>query len=183
MTYASVHLGCRKIPAFNHSGKRTVKPTFIVIHSTESPNEKGSAVAVARFFQRPSTQASVQLVMDDYQCVRCLDDDVIPWGAPPFNSYGLHIEQCGYAHWTGQEWLQHKATIQRTAQASAYLCKAYDIPVRFLTPLNCKARIPGITSHRNVSLAFGQSDHTDPGADYPIDYFMAHVKDIYYGLP
>lgn len=189
MTSVNVHLGCRSIRAANDSGKRNLKKVplkYIVIHSTESPNRKNSAQNVAHFFQQPDTQASVQLVMDDRECIRCLPDDIIPWGAPPLNTRGLHIEQCGFAAWSRAEWYEHLATINRAAKAAAYWAKAYHIPVTFLSPAMLKANKPGITSHRNVSLAFGLSDHTDPGPEgnkhYPYDHFMAKTKEIYNGL-
>ena len=182
MSNVNLHLGCTFLKAANDSGPRKQPPKYIVIHSTESPNERHSARNVAQFFHRPETQASVQIVVDDYECYRCLGDDLIPWGAPPFNSRGLHIEQCGYAKWTRPEWLRHRATIDRAARAAAYWAKAYRIPVKFLSVTNCKRYEPGITTHHNVSLAFGKSDHTDPGSGYPIDYFMGKVKAIYDGI-
>lgn len=182
MSNVNLHLGCKFLRAANDSGPRPLAPKYIVIHSTESPNDKGSARNVASYFSRPSTEASVHTVMDDYECYRCLPDMVIPWGAPPFNSRGLHIEQCGYAKWTRPEWMRHRATIDRTARAAAYWAKAYRIPIRWLTPAACKAYRSGITSHANVSAAFGQSDHTDPGSGYPYDYFLTKVKAIYDGI-
>lgn len=182
MTDVNLHIGCKSIRAANDSGPRPLAPKYIVIHSTESPNAKGSARNVANYFKQPSTQASVQTVMDDYECYRCLPDMVIPWGAPPFNSRGLHIEQCGYAKWTRAEWMRHRATIDRTAKAAAYWAKYYHIPIRWLSVAACKAYSSGITSHANVSLAFGHSDHTDPGSGYPYDYFLTKVKAIYDGI-
>lgn len=175
-------LNCnREFRAANDSGPRSLSPKYIVIHSTESRNRKGSARAVAAYFARPTTPASVQLTVDDFDCYRSLPDNVIPWGAPPFNSRGLHVEQCGYAAWTRAEWLAHRPTIDKAALAVARWSVMYDIPLTWLTPAGCKQYRSGVTSHRNVSLAFGQSDHTDPGdpkgnKHYPYDYFMAKAK-------
>lgn len=175
-------LSCNKsIRAANDSGPRRLSPKYVVIHSTESPNAKGSAKNVATFFSRPSTQASVHRVVDDNACYQTLPDNVIPWGAPPFNSRGLHIEQCGYAKWTRAEWLSHRATIDKAALITAQWANAYRIPITWLSVAGCKAQRSGITSHRNVSQAFGQSDHYDPGdptnnKHYPYDYFMAKVN-------
>ena len=34
----------------------------------------------------------------------------------------------------------------------------------------------GIVTHATISKAYGQSTHTDPGAGYPLDVFLAYVK-------
>lgn len=185
MSNVNLHIGCKSIRAANDSGPRNLQPKYIVIHSTESPNNKGSARAVANYFKN-GAPASVQVVMDDFECYRCLPDMVIPWGAPPFNSRGLHIEQCGRAAWTRAEWFEHRATIDRTAKAAAYWAKYYSIPPRWLSPARCKNYMSGITSHRNVAIAFGKTDHTDPGPEdnkhYPYDYFLRKVQSIYDGI-
>jgi len=175
------------IRAANDSGRRTAKPKYIVIHSTESDNRRGMAEAIARFFARPSTEASVQLTVDDFDCYRSLPDNVIPWGAPPFNSRGLHVEQCGRAKWSRAEWMKHRRTLIRTAQYVAQWCVKYDIPPLWLTIADCKKHKSGITSHRNVSRAFGMSSHWDPGdptdnKHYPYDFFMRQVKEAIDGL-
>jgi len=170
--------------AYHDSGIRSLSPKYIVIHSTESPNHKGSARNVAYYFSKPiddELPPSVQCTVDDYECYRSLPDDYIPWAAPPFNSRGLHVEQCGYAKWSRAEWLAHRATIDHAALLSARWSIAYSIPLLWLTVAGCKAHRSGITSHRNVSLAFGKSTHSDPGdptenKHYPYDYFMAKVK-------
>ena len=167
--------------ACHDSGPRKLPPKYIIIHSTESPNRKGSARNVAFYFSKPINSdlpPSVQCTVDDYECYRSLPDNVIPWAAPPFNSRGLHVEQCGYAKWSRAEWLKHRATIDHAALLAAKWANAYQIPVTWLTVAGCKAHRPGITSHRNVSLAFGKSTHSDPGdpegnKHYPYDYFMA----------
>lgn len=185
MTVVNLHLGCRYLEAKEHGGTRALPPKYVVIHSTESPNQTGSAKAVAEFFARggnPNDPASTTITVDDTSCYRSLTDEVIPWAAPPFNSRGLHIEQCGYAAWTRAEWWKHKATIDKAAQAAAYWAIAYKIPIRFLSPAACKRYASGITCHRNISEAFGLSSHTDPGPldnkHYPYDYFMQRVKAI-----
>ena len=167
--------------ACHDSGPRKLAPKYIVIHSTESPNHKGTARNVAFYFSKPISAdlpASAHRVVDDYECYKTLPDNVIPWAAPPFNSRGLHIEQCGYAKWSRNEWFKHGETISHAARLAAQWAIAYDIPVTWLTVAGCKAHRAGITSHRNVSLAFGKSTHSDPGdptgnKHYPYDFFMA----------
>lgn len=183
----NLHLDCKYLEAAKHSGLRSLTPKYIVIHSTETENIKGSAKSVALYFHNASNHgASTQLVLDDVSCWRTLHDNVIPWAAPPFNSRGLHIELCGRAAWSRAEWWEHIVTIRKAAQATAYWAADYDIPLRWLSPAMCKKYASGITSHRNVSLAFKKSTHTDPGAEggkhFPYDRFMALVKEISHGI-
>lgn len=176
--------------AVHHSGKRNASVKYVVIHSTESPNQDSSARNVAHYFATPKNDdlpPSTHLVLDDDGCYRTLPDNLIPWGAPPFNSQGVHIEQCGYAKWARATWLKHAKTIELCALWTAHYCINFDIPPVWLSPAKCKERRPGITSHRNVAIAFSLTDHSDPGNPkdnkfYPYDYFMRKVKTEFYRL-
>jgi hypothetical protein len=63
-----------------------------------------------------------------------------------------------------------------TAQLAAQLCLAYDIPAVWLTPRMLRAGRKGITSHNNVSRAWRQSTHWDPGF-WPRRRFMRMVRE------
>jgi N-acetyl-anhydromuramyl-L-alanine amidase AmpD len=159
--------------AVHNSGPRNASDIkYIVIHSTEGPTAEGAA----SWFTNPKSGGSANLVVDDNGCYRTVDDLVIPWAAPPLNKSAFHIEQAGYTHWTRDEWLAHRATIRRCAWKAAQRALLFKIPIRQVGWLGLKLGRKGITSHRAVSLAFHQSDHTDPGTGYPWDVFMAYVK-------
>jgi hypothetical protein len=174
--------------AWHHEGQRLHQSVkYIVLHSTEGETAAGAA----EWFQSKDCGGSSNIVVDDNQCYRVLTDLVIPWGAPPLNTHGFHIEQAGYARWSRKEWLKHEATIERAAYKAAIRCRDFKIPARFLnahdleddfgTDLN--GRLPqtigpmtgGITTHHVIDEVYGLSDHTDPGDGYPIDVFMAHL--------
>jgi hypothetical protein len=147
-----------------------------VIHSTEG----GTAASVAAYFARSSTRASTQLVIDDAGCYRCVPDLVIPWGAPGANRSGLHIEHCGYARWTRAEWLEHRATLERSAVKAARWCWLYRIPRRWLTLAELKAGRRGFVTHAQCSAAFPpNSGHHDPGHGFPSVFYMARVRHHY----
>jgi len=182
-TNVSARCSKQYFPAKNDSGPRPASYIrSVVIHCTEGTSDEGAA----GYFHAGGTTAhpagSTQLVVDDDSCFRCLRDRTIPWGAPPLNSHGLHVEQAGFSAWSRDEWLQHRETIRRTAWHVAKWTRAYRIPRVFLEAddlarLGESAR--GITTHNNVSLAFRQSSHTDPGPHYPFDLFMRLVKGFY----
>lgn len=171
--------------AYHHSGPRLQSALrYIVLHSSEGP----TAESAAQYFETPQAKGSANLVLDQDRCYRVLGDLVIPWGAPPLNTHGFHIEQAGYAHSTRAEWLARRRTIRRAAYKAALRCKWYGIPARLLDAGQLKAdfgdRIEGgvpahpgplkggIVTHATISEAFHASTHTDPGEGYPLDVFM-----------
>jgi hypothetical protein len=177
-------------PAFHHSGNRMqASIRYIVLHATEGATAQGAA----SWFVNPASGGSANLVVDDDICFRCLNDFVIPWGAPPLNTNGIHIEQAGFSAWTRTEWLQHEHTIQRAAYKAARRCRAYKIPPRLLaTPAELikdfgggpiEGGVPvhhgplegGVVTHAVISAAYHETDHTDPGDGYPLDVFMKHL--------
>lgn len=56
------------------------------------------------------------------------------------------------------------------------ICKRNGIPIRKLSTSEVKAGRSGICGHNNVSDAFHQSDHDDPGPYFPWDKFIAAVN-------
>lgn len=166
----------RRYRAAHDSGTRPLTAIkYVVLHSTESP--PGSAKAVAEYFTTQGSGGSAHLVVDDTSCYGCLPDNVTPWGAPPVNQNGFHIEQCGYAAWSRKEWLSHEATVERAAYKAALRCKTHDLRLVWLDSSALQAGAKsGITTHAAVSDAFHLSDHHDPGVSYPADRFMHWLK-------
>ena len=161
-------------PAYRHDGTRNLSVVrLIVLHDTEG----GSASSIAGYFHGQSAQGSAHLVVDDNNCYRCLPNSVIPWGAPGANTDGFHIEQCGYAHWTREQWLDHEMMLHRAAYKAAVHGKLFDIPMKFVDHYGILAGHKGITTHAEVTKAYPKlGSHTDPGAGYPIH----HVIDLAY---
>jgi hypothetical protein len=119
--------------------------------------------------------------VDDHTCFRVLPDLTTPWGAPPLNTSGFHIEQAGFASWSRAEWMQHEATIERAAYKAALRCELFKIPPELLSVNELRAdfnrHVPrgGVVTHETVSLAFHDSTHSDPGPNYPLAVFMQHL--------
>lgn len=172
---AKVEAPCIQGPRAAHDSgaRRASSIRLVVLHSAEGSSAKG----VAAFFAQKSTQASTQLAADQTCCVRMLPDLVIPWGAPGANSNGLHIEMCGYARWTREQWLAKDAMLRRSAYKVAMWCFHYAIPARYVTVKSLvDGTAHGLTFHVDVSKAFKGSDHWDPGPGFPRDVFLSYVK-------
>jgi hypothetical protein len=182
-----VYLG----PPFRHSGLDNKPINRVVIHSTVSPCEPGGARKIAAYFRSEQAKGSAHYVIDPEETVQAAFDSVVCWHAPP-NDGSLGNEMCDIPgpvpddpplsaafkaarrawRWTRPN---QRAMLERTARLTARQCLAYDVPIKFLTPQLLRAGERGITTHNNVSTAFGQSTHWDPGF-WPRRWFMRRVR-------
>lgn len=149
----------------------------IVLHSTVSPCVAGGARQIAAYFRSASSGGSAHYVVDPAETVQVVYDGVIAWHAPP-NAHSLGVEMCDMpapsdpARWDNPA---HQAMLKRAVHLVAALCLAYDVPPRFRGPIALKLGRRGITTHANVSAAFKQSTHWDPGA-WPRRKFMRALR-------
>lgn len=151
----------------------------VVIHDEEYDTGPDSAEAVAHYFHylAPNAYASCHYVVDQNSEQHCVPEVLVAYHAPP-NAGSIGIEQDGYAHYSITQWRTPGAwaTICRAAARTAELCIRYALPVVWLTSNDLVAGKRGITSHLNVSQAYRQSDHTDPGLQYPATDLIELVK-------
>lgn len=167
------------IKARHHGGRQNLRPCKrIVIHGTTGARScrPGYARIIARYFQTTDRDASAQYVVDPAEVVQCVGDHTVAYGAPP-NEDVIHVELCDpvegpLSRWNGKN---HRAMLRRAARLVAELCLAYDVPVtrRYVTGLKLGRR--GICGHVDVSKAWGQTSHWDPGA-FPWRRFMRLVR-------
>lgn len=153
------------------------KVRWVVMHSTEG----GTALGVAEQF-KTHDGGYTHLVVDDKDCYRCLLNAAIPRGAPGANIFGFHIEQCGYARWSLVIWKKHRLTLERAAFKAALHCHVFNISPVFRTASELKRGLSGITTHAEVTKAFGpKGGHWDPGLFWPRKLFMQKVHGFYAG--
>lgn len=178
------------IPAGYHGGDGNLIPIRLVIHATNpgvgypEASAAGMALSTARYFQSPSTGGSAHHVADVSRIVRCLPDTTVAYHAPP-NTHSLGYEICGEGgalsvapkNYTREQWLSPEvwpAVMRIALQVQADAIK-YGIPRRRMSVAEVADNEKGICGHVDVSQAFHQSDHTDPGPDFPWDRFMTVV--------
>lgn len=154
---------------------------LICIHSMESPEKPGTALAVAKWFAGSSApMASAHLCVDSIDTIECVRQQDIAFAAPGANGDGYHVELAGRAAQSEAEWTDalSLATLKRAASAIALVCQAYEIPIVWLTVDQVKdGKTRGICGHHDVTLAFKKSTHTDPGAGFPKQMFLGLVFD------
>jgi len=167
------------IQARHYTVGRTSPIKLIVIHDMEYPERLDTAEAVAKWFAGPNApQASTHYNIDTNSVVQSVRDRDTSWCAPGANSQGLHFEHAGYAKQSQSEWLDKygKQMLDISAQLVAKKCLEYSIPIKHLTPSEMRAGARGICSHNDVRLAWGKTSHTDPGPNFPWDYYISRVK-------
>lgn len=149
----------------------------IVIHDMEWTETDQTAEACAAYFAKPTTKASAHYLVDRNSIVQCVPLADVAWAAPGNNHNGIQIEFAGYARQTAQEWADAYSTgmLDLGAGLVAALCKRHGIPIKFLDAAALKRGERGITTHAEVSKAWKKSNHTDPGANFPMQRFLADV--------
>lgn len=163
------------IPARHHGGTQTAV-TRIVIHGTVSPTVRGGARSVANYFKTVSRPASAHYVVDPGEVVQCVRENTVAYHAPP-NTGSIGIELCDPQKGASSRWddAGHEAMLKLAADLVRDVAKRWGVPLRRLTVADLKAGRKGICGHVDVSNAFGQTDHSDPGTGFPWARFMQLV--------
>lgn len=157
----------------------------IVIHAT-SPglppatfplsSSAGMARSTASYFHQESSGGSAHYVEDVTNEEHCVPDYAVAWHAPP-NPGSIGVEICAEVWYSREQWLGSDVwpAVTRAAARAAELAARFGVPTVRLTVGDLRAGRRGVCGHWDVSLAFQQSDHTDPGPNFPWDHFMAEV--------
>lgn len=154
--------------------------TVIVLHTMEYPETSTTAEWCARFFaglEGAAPQASAHYCVDDDSIVGCVPPDRIAWHAPGANTGGIGIEHAGYARQSRAQWLDDYSLrmLQLSAALTAHLCRRFAIPCSFIVAEHLRRGGRGITTHAEVTKAFGKSTHTDPGPFFPLGDYLRMV--------
>lgn len=154
---------------------------FIVIHDMEMTERVDTAEDCARYFagQNPA-KSSAHRTCDANSVVQCVRDHDIAWHAPP-NSRSLGIEHAGFARQTRDQWLDaygRKMLAEQSAPSVAAWCEEYGLPKRYIDWRDLRAGKKGITTHNDVTLAWGQTSHTDPGPHFPMRWYIGQVNGV-----
>lgn len=149
----------------------------IIIHTTE-----GGYEGAIGWMEGQRNGSYHRLVSLDGRETWLVPEDKQSWSAMATgNRIGLHLSHEGYARFTRAEWLAKGASLERAAQRIAAWHKAYGIPLVRISAADLKAGKRGIAGHADVSTAWRETNHTDPGGGYPYDVVIARAKEIVAG--
>lgn len=158
----------------------------IVMHGTVAPGTYcGAAQDLGEYFRDLLAPPAGRWASCHYGTDPCEDrqyvyDNTVAYHAPP-NEGSIGIEMCDPQQGPDSRWddAEHEAMLDRAAALTRQLCLAYDVPMVWLMADDLRAGKRGITDHENVSLAWGQTHHTDPGwSTERSDDFMRRVRAV-----
>lgn len=147
-----------------------------VQHTTESEGGNTSVIGYLENTRKGSYQTMIDF---DGEEVRMVPDTKQAWGAgPEGNRRGLHVCAMGRAAWSRERWLQEGKLLERTAQRYAAWNRDYGIPLVKINAADIRNGVRGICGHADISEAFGEVDHWDPGPDFPYNVAIGRAFEI-----
>lgn len=166
------------------------RPAFVVIHSTEGPMSDGNAVALARWFAKSKTAGgpgtSATGIFDPTSSVRMLPEQTIPYHCGPAgNPLSNGDEHCGSVNLTRAQWLSDRGRAMLDASAKVQAQRARYrrwslADCRWLTLTEVARRtVNGFCTHNDIRLALGGTTHTDPGPNFPYDWYIQRIRAWY----
>lgn len=172
------------IQAKHYGVKRTGPVRLVVIHTPIWQEIASGAEGLGRYFASMADNrvASSHIGVDSDTIVQYVKDSFVAYGAPGANHDGMHIEIVGTHTQTPAQWrdLFSITALALSADATAQYLLKYGLPPKLLSVAEVKGGIAkGVCSHNSVSLAFGKSNHSDPGHNFPWDRFMKYVEGAY----
>lgn len=173
--------GMKFVQAKNYTPGRIKPIKHIVLHTMEAPEKPKTAENVAAWFAGDSApKASAHYCVGADGVIQCVRDEDTAWHAPGANATGIGIEMVGYAAQSPDQWNDDysKTMLEQVALLVIDLAKKHGIPLRQLSPDDLKVGTTGLCGHVDVSRAFGRSNHTDPGENFPWQDFITMVRTL-----
>lgn len=152
----------------------------LAIHATANT---ASAANEARYAQTRTDGTSSHFYVDDMEVIQSLDTDDSAGHAGSWqgNQYAIAVEITGLNEWTRQRWLDSVAWEPLRlclAKVISHHWPAGGFAVRRATPDEMKINptIRAIYGHDDMRRAWGSTDHTDPGPNFPWDRLLNAIK-------
>ncbi len=158
------------------------KIDLIVLHTAEIAESLEGAEALMAACARGLVNtdgtpnlASWHYSIDANSICQSVKDEDIAHHAPGANHNGLGFELCGRARQSPAEWQDDFSfyVLEQAATLAADKSIEHNIPLVFVPRETLK--LPGargVTTHNEVSKAFGKSTHWDPGPHFPMAWFI-----------
>lgn len=147
----------------------------ITFHNTS--NARNASARDEATYAKRRTDASAHFYVDKTEIIQALNTDLGAGhaGSGWPNKHCIAYEITGQNSWSRERWLKDVAWKAMAAQV-ARDCKRWDIPARWLTVAELKAGERGFSTHDDCRKAFGGTNHTDPGANFPKQHLIDLLK-------
>lgn len=138
------------------------------------------ALTMATYQLSPAAGGSYHGVIDvNGGTARENDDAYIPWAAMfTANRVGYHWSLAGKAAFTREQWLARPKQLSKLAEVIAAYAKAYGLPMVKRNDVELVQGKWGVAGHADASRAWKESDHTDPGANFPYDVVLDRANKL-----
>ena len=167
-----------QIPSPHHGAKREYTRN-IVIHCTDGSEAPGAGRNCAEWFASPLCHASAHTTTDAGGTYQSVDFDSVAWHAGRTANHTMEgHEICGRASQSAEQWADAQSTLilRRAVWVFAWRLKVRGLPAVYVDYTGLRRQQFGLTTHDDVTRAFGESTHHDPGASFPLADFVASVR-------
>jgi N-acetyl-anhydromuramyl-L-alanine amidase AmpD len=156
-------------------GDQYTRKQYITIHATanDAPARNENSYSKTR-----KDKTSSHFYVDDEALIQSLNTDLRAFhvGSVKGNAYGIAYEITGDNDRSESWWKQNVAWSKLAASIKRDMAH-WGIEAQLLTVAQIKAgRESGIITHNQARLAWGGSDHTDPGEHFPMAYLVDLVN-------
>lgn len=171
------YLGTGRNYRRDNNGKAVgTKKKYVAIHNTSNsaPSRNEASYATRR-----TDSVSSQFYIDDNEAFQSLPSEWVAWhaGSNTGNTYAISLEITGFN--STNNWLGDPDDIDMSARITADMCRKWGIQPKYLSVAEMKAgNVTGIVTHDRMRQAWGGTDHTDPGPNFPMAYFIAKVQEF-----
>lgn len=175
----------------------SLRKTVIVVHDAESGD--GAAIQLLAALQSPGDRliegsnpprkygSGYSAVTDgNGGYVEVADAHMGPFAAPPLNKTGWHVCMPGVAAQTRDQWLDDLSRNHIRGVARFIVDKSTGIdnlPMVRIDFHGLLAGDRGYCGHADVSQAWHQTDHTDPGPSFPWDVLADDIAALVHAAP
>lgn len=149
----------------------------IAIHNTSN---NASDTNEASYATRRTDGVSSHFYCDKDSVTQSLDTNARAGhaGSSNGNENAISVEITGANGWSRETWLNNVAWGE-LGRVLAYVCRAYGIAVRraSVSEMQSNPRVKAFYSHDDMRRAWGGTDHTDPGPNFPWDRLFRAVNE------
>jgi hypothetical protein len=149
------------------------------VHNTS--NLSASAYDEAMNATHRTDGVSAHFYVDDVQIIQSIDtmDRTGHAGSQIANENAISVEITGVNSWTRDQWLNN-VNWPELCKVLALLCDTYSIALRRASVQEMKnnSRVRAFYGHDDMRQAWGGTDHTDPGPNFPWDHMFAETSKL-----
>lgn len=147
----------------------------VAIHNTSND---ASAADEASYATRRTDGVSAHLYVDDREIIQSIDllARTGHAGSNNGNEHAVSVEVTGLNSWSRDKWLK-SVNWSALGSALAWVCGQFGITVRraSVSEMRSNPKVKAFYSHDDMRQAWGGTDHTDPGPNFPWDRLFEAV--------